>query len=539
MSRTLTALLSAGLIVATFQSQPAVANPGASEPVDLAMVTRIRHEGLHRSQVMTYLTHMTDNIGPRLTGSPGMAAANAWTRDTLTEIGLENARLEGFDFGKGWSFDYVSVHMTSPRNSPLAAYPRAWTPGMDHSVTGPVVRLTLATDADLEKHRGQLEGKIILMDDPRVVPDRMEPRVQRHDEESLSNIVQFPIPGERSASAMARFAQQQAFRETLHAYLVEEGVVATIYISSWDYGIVRLGAGAGHAVDSHPGVPSLQMSVEHFNLLSRLVAAGEDVQVRVHVRAKFHEEDTQAYNTIAEIPGSGRTRNEIVVAGAHLDSWHAGQGATDNASGVAVVMEAVRILKALGVQPRRTIRVALWSAEEQGLLGSRAYVERHIATRPAHTDEAQLALPERFRSPTWPIQPRAGHARHVAYFNYDNGGGRIRGIHAEENSALGPVFQSWLSPLNDLGADTVTMRTTGSTDHVPFDRVGVLGFQFIQDRLDYFTRTHHSHLDTREYIRREDLMQSAVVMATFLYHAAMRDEPLPRKPMPTELPPIN
>lgn len=537
MIRSVPALLAVALLLAPAPFMPVHAGPVADEPVDLAMVARIRQEGLHRSQVMDHLTHLTDHIGPRLTGSPGMDAANAWTRDKLAEWGLRNARLEGFDFGKGWSFDYVSVHMIAPRHSPLIAYPRAWTPGTEHSVTGPVVRVTLANDADLERHRGTLEGKIVLMNDARAIPDRTGSLVHRHDEDSLAEIERFPIPrAAPSAAAMGGWMRQITFREKLNAFLAEEGVLATIHISDRDHGIVRLGAGAGFRADSNPGVTSLQMSLEHYNLLSRLVAAEEEVQVRVHVRARFHEDDDQAYNTIAEIPGTGRTAREIVMAGAHLDSWHAGTGTTDNATGVAVVMEAVRILKALGVQPRRTIRVALWSGEEQGLIGSRAYVERHIATRPAHTDEAQLALPEWMRTPTWPIQTRPGHANHVAYFNYDNGGGRIRGINAEENVAAAAVFRAWLAPLHDLGADTVTLRRTGSTDHVPFDRVGVPGFQFVQDGLDYFSRTHHSHLDTLDYARREDLMQASVVLATLLYHAAMRDEPLPRMPIPQEPP---
>ncbi len=532
--RSFKVLLVAGLLATTFHTVPFHAHAAGDERVDLEMVSKIRQEGLHRSQVMETLTHLTDNIGPRLTGSPAMTKANNWTRDQLEEWGLENARLEGFDFGRGWSFDYVSVHMTAPRHQPLIAYPRAWTPGTEHSVTGPVVRVELSTEEELEEARGTLEGKIILMDDPRQGDDRMDPSVRRHDEEALSDIVSFPIPDDRRGWNRAEWARRAAFREQLNEFLVEEGVAATIHISSWDHGIVRVMAGADYALDANAGVPSLQMAAEHYNLLSRLVADEQEVEVRVHVRAQFHEEDSQAYNTLAEIPGRGRTAREIVMAGAHMDSWHAGQGATDNASGVAVVMEAVRILKALEVQPRRTIRVALWSGEEQGLLGSRDYVERYIATRPEHTDEEQLALPERFREPTWPIEPLPGHARHIAYFNFDNGSGRIRGINAEENVAAAEVFRAWLKPLHDLDANTVTLRRTGSTDHVPFDRVGVPGFQFIQDPLDYFGRTHHTHLDTREYVRREDLMQSAVVLAVFLYHAAMRDEPLPRMPIPQE-----
>ncbi|MBU2098634.1 MAG: M20/M25/M40 family metallo-hydrolase, partial [Gammaproteobacteria bacterium] len=335
-----------------------------------------------------------------------------------------------------------------------------------------------------------------------------------------------PEPGAR--------AKTFHFREKLNAYLQEEGVAATLYISSRDYGIVRLGAGAAQDADANPGVPSLQMAAEHYNMLGRLLEDDRPVEVSLEVVARFHDEDLNAYNTIAEIPGRGRLADEIVLVGAHLDSWHAGTGATDNAGSVATIMEAVRILKAIGVQPERTIRIALWSGEEQGLIGSRAYVAQHIATRPETTDPEQLAIPARVRDITWPIQLLPGHARHVSYLNMDNGSGKIRGVYAQENSAVQPIFEAWLKPFNDLGADTVTLRNTGSTDHIPFDDVGIPGFQFVQDRLDYSTRTHHSHLDTYDYARREDLMQASVVIASFLYNAAMRDEPLPRKPVPVE-----
>jgi hypothetical protein len=519
---------------------PAVhSGPSQAEPVDLDMVTRIRQEGFHHSQVMDTLEHLTDVIGPRLTGSPSMLQANEWTRDRLAEWGLANARLEAFSFGRGWSFDRVSAHLVAPRKAPLITYPRAWTPGTEGPVRGPVMRVKLESEADLEKHRGELAGKILLLDEPRTINADMDPHFHRHDADSLDAIVGFPIPGEPSPDWRERRAERFGFREQRNAFLEEEGVLATLHISSRDFGIVRLGAGAAHDADAHPGVPSLQMASEHYNLLARLVAAGGNVEVELDVVARFHEDDLQAYNTLAEISGRGRAAREIVMTGAHLDSWHAGTGATDNAAGVAVVMEAVRILKALGAQPQRTIRVALWSGEEQGLLGSRAHVDRHIATRPRHTDEQQLALPERLRAPTWPIQPRRDHDRYAAYFNVDNGSGRIRGIHAQENAAVKPIFERWLTPFNDVGADTVTLRNTGSTDHVPFDDVGIPGFQFIQDRLDYFSRTHHTHLDTRDHVQRDDLMQAAVVLASFLYHAAMRDEPLPRKPLPREAPTRN
>ncbi len=506
----------------------------AAELVDLNVITRIRQEGLHRSQVMDTLWQLTDVIGSRLTGSPGMDQANAWTRDKLAEWGLSNARLEPFHFGKGWSFDRVSLHMESPRKEPLIAYPRAWTPATNGVVQGEVMRITLADDDDLEEHRGKLAGKILMMEEPRVIAEGDAPMVHRHDDDTLENLISFPIPSDATPPEAGARARTFHFREKLNAYLQDEGVVATLYISSRDYGIVRLGAGAAQDADAHPGVPSLQMAAEHYNTLTRLLDDERVVEVSLEVVARFHDDDLNAYNTIAEIPGRGRSADDIVLVGAHLDSWHAGTGATDNAGSVAAIMEAVRILKAIGVQPERTIRIALWSGEEQGLIGSRAYVDQYIATRPASTDPEQLAIPARVRDVTWPLQLLPGHERHVTYLNMDNGSGKIRGVYAQENSAVQPIFEAWLKPFNDLGADTVTLRNTGSTDHIPFDDVGVPGFQFIQDRLDYSTRTHHSHLDTYDYARRDDLMQASVVIASFLYNAAMREDPLPRKPVPVE-----
>ncbi len=299
------------------------------------------------------------------------------------------------------------------------------------------------------------------------------------------------------------------------------------------HGIVRVTSGGSHEPEEGAGVPALVMAREHYNEIVRRLDAGRPVEVEVDVAARFHEDDTRAYNTVAEIPGTDK-KGEIVMAGAHLDSWHASTGATDNAAGVAVVMEAVRILKALGVKPRRTIRVALWTGEEQGLVGSVAYVKQHFATRPETTDPEQKKLPERFRDDTWPLQLKPEHGKLSAYFNLDNGTGKIRGIYTEENAGVRPIFEAWLAPFADLGANTVTLRRTGGTDHMPFDQVGIPGFQFIQDEIEYGSRTHHTHLDDYDHLRREDLMQASVVMASFLYHTAMRPELLPRKPLPRE-----
>lgn len=273
------------------------------EEVDLNVVTRIRQEGLHRSQVMDTLWHLTDVIGSRLTGSPGMDEANAWTRDKLSDWGLSNARLEPFHFGKGWSFDRVSLHMESPRKEPLIAYPRAWTPATDGLVQGEVMRITLADDDDLEEHRGKLAGKILMMEAPRVIAEGDAPMVHRHDDDTLENLINFPIPSDATPPLAGARARTHHFREKLNAYLQDEGVAATLYISSRDYGIVRLGAGAAQDADANPGVPSLQMAAEHYNMLARLLDDDRPVEVSLEVVARFHEDDLNAYNTIAEIPG--------------------------------------------------------------------------------------------------------------------------------------------------------------------------------------------------------------------------------------------
>ena len=504
--------------------------------MDLEMVNKIREEGLKRSEVMDTVGYLVDVIGPRLSGSPQSKEAQEWTRDKLTEWGLENAHLEGFEFGEGWSFSHASVHMVSPHKTPLLALPKAWTPGTRKAVKGQVQKLKIESEEDMEKHKGKLKGKILFLDD-KAEPMEAEASgpFQRHDHDQLEEMEEFRVRGgRRGGDWRARAGERAKLRETLNAFLKDEGVVATVSVSSRGNGVIRTGGGgSGGDPERHRGVPSLTMAQEHYNWILRLLDRDQEVELEIDVKAEFHEDnDLQSYNTIAEIPGTHG--DEVVMLGGHLDSWHPGTGATDNGAACAVMMEAVRILKALDVKPRRTIRIALWSGEEQGLLGSKAYVEKHFADRPETTDEKDLELPKRFRPTTWPIQPKDGYETFSAYFNLDNGGGKIRGIYAQENVAVDGIFEAWLRPLNDLGATHVTTNVTGGTDHLSFDAVGLPGFQFIQDPMDYFPRTHHTNLDTFDHLVEEDLKQAAVVVATFVYHAAMRDERLPRKPMPQE-----
>jgi hypothetical protein len=513
-------------------SWPMIAPLFAEEPVDWSLANRIRAEGLQRSRVMDTLQHLTDVIGPRLTGSPALKEANEWTRDRLEEWGLENAQLDSWGpFGRGWSFSRTSVHMIQPRQTPIQALPKAWTPGTDGPVRGSAMKVKIDSEEDFDDYRGELEGKILLLSDGREVEPSEAVDFERYSPEDLDELAKFEFPDEEGRKWRQEARKRYKLRKALNEFLVAEGALATVDISSRDSGILRLrGAGSREPGES-VGVPSVVITSEQYNWIERLLDDETEVVLEIDVEARFHDDDVMAYNTIAEIPGTDK-RDEVVMLGGHLDSWHPGTGSNDNAAGCAVAMEAVRILEVLGVRPRRTIRIALWGGEEQGFLGSRAYVEEHFATRPFADDPEEEDLPDPLRTPGWPITTKPGHAKLSAYFNLDNGSGKIRGIYTQGNVAMVPIFEAWLKPFRDLGADTVTNRDTSGTDHLPFDRVGLPGFQFIQDKLDYFTRTHHSNLDVFDHAQREDLMQASIVMASFVYHAAMREEILPRKPMP-------
>jgi carboxypeptidase Q len=509
----------------------------AEEPVDLGMVNRIREEGLHRSQVMDTAFHLTDVLGPRLTGSPELKAANDWTRKQFESWGLVNAHLEGYPFGRGWSYSAVQVRMVAPRTVPLLALPKAWAPGTNGPVQGEAMRVDIKTEKDFDRYRGKLAGKVLLMDDPAKFEEPDTPPFRRLAAADLEKLGAFRIPaGDEGRDERRRRGLERAkLRKVLNEFLEKEKAVATLEPSGVTNGIIRVSSGGSYTPGESVGVPALVVAAEHYNEVMRLVQDGEKVRIEVDVAARYHDEDPQAYNTVAEIPGTDK-KDEIVMAGAHLDSWHAGTGATDNGAGCVVVMEAARILKALGVKPRRTIRFALWTGEEEGLIGSRMYVKQHFATRPENTDPKLKDLPDFFRPETWPIQVKPEHAKLAAYFNLDNGTGKVRGIYMEENAAVRPIFEAWIAPLADLGVTTLTPQATGGTDHLSFDRVGLPGFQFVQDPMDYESRTHHTNLDTYDHLRRDDLMQASVVMASFLYDAAMRPEPLPRKAMPQKPP---
>lgn len=512
----------------------------AEEPVDYTMLGAIRDEGLSRSKVMETLAQLTDVIGPRLTGSPAAKKANEWTRDQLAAWGLSNAHLESFGpFGRGWSLERVAVAATSPFTGSLIAIPKAWTPGTNGPLRGPVVRAKVDSEADLEKYKGQLAGKIVLLAEARELKPPDASLFRRYSDNDLHELALFERD-ERQGPGPGRLAAREARRKSyrlakpLREFLLAEKALAAIEPSERDGNVVRVMGGGSREPGVDPGVPVLVMAAEHYNRLSRLLDLKLAVELEIDVKARFHDDDPMAYNTLAEIPGTG-PRGEVVMLGAHLDSWHSGTGATDNAAGSAVAMEVVRILQALRVKPKRTIRIGLWTGEEQGLLGSRAYVKEHLGSRAEPEDPEERKLPSFLRtSPPGPLSVKPDHARLSAYFNFDNGTGRIRGIYTQGNLAAVPIFEAWLKPLADLGATTVTNRSTGGTDHLAFDGVGLPGFQFIQDEADYETRTHHTNVDVYDRMQKDDLMQAAVVMASFVYHAAMREERFPRKPLPPE-----
>ncbi|TNF77684.1 MAG: M20/M25/M40 family metallo-hydrolase, partial [Acidobacteria bacterium] len=431
-----------------------LAIPGAlaaDEPVDWEMVTRIRDEGFNRSQVMETLRYLTDTIGPRLTGSPALEEANEWTRAKLEEWGLENAQLEEWGpFGRGWSFSRSAVHVLSPRQVPLMALPRGWTPGTDGPVTGTLIKVEIESEDDFEDYKGKLEGKVLLLADSREIKIPVETEFERYAPDELAELAEFEIPPEEREEWVVKARERYKLNKALNEFLVEEGAVATLDISSRDHGIIRLRSAGSREPGESVGVPSLAVAAEQYNWLVRLVEDDIEVVLEIDVATQFHDDDLMAYNTLAEIPGTDK-RDEIVMVGGHLDSWHPGTGSNDNAAGCAVAMEAVRILKALGVRPRRTIRIGLWGGEEQGYLGSEAHIEDRYATRPEPDDPEERELPSYLWGLHWPIETKPAHADFSAYFNLDNGSGKIRGIYTQNNVAAAPIFEAWLEPFHDLG----------------------------------------------------------------------------------------
>lgn len=530
-------------------------------------IQRIRDEGMNRSQVMQTLSYLSDVIGPRLTASPGMKRSNEWTRDQLTKWGLQNAHLEAWGpFGRGWTLKRFSAQVSEPTAFPVIAYPKAWSPGIAAPLTADVVYVDAKTEADLEKYKGKLNGKIVLTSPMREVPAHFDPLGTRMNEKDLLTLADAPEPRPNAprgnfGNNAAAFRTAFLFTNAKMRFFDEEGVAVLIDPSRGDGGTIFVQSATVVPPATEPApsatgfprgippydksqpkvIPQLVMAIEHYNRIARMLQAGEPVKMSVDLAVAWQDQDLMGYNTVAEIPGTD-LKDEIVMLGGHMDSWHSGTGATDNGAGVSVAMEAVRIIQALGLKPRRTIRIALWTGEEQGLLGSRAYVAEHFGTMQAPTSAVPATGPNangmgggngNGAPQAMPVLVKKGEYENLSgYFNLDNGTGKIRGVYLQGNDSVRSIFRQWLAPFRDQGASTLSISNTGGTDHLSFDAIGLPGFQFIQDEIEYDTRTHHSNQDVFDRIQADDMKEAATIMAAFVYQTAMRDQKLPRKPVP-------
>jgi hypothetical protein len=501
------------------------------EKIDAATVARIRAEGLEHSQTMEHIVWLADVYGPRLEGSPEKEEAAAWAMKKLEGWGLSNVRQQRFPFGKGWSLEHFSAEMIEPRVSPLIAYPKAWTPGTDGPVEAEVVRAEISGKADFAKYRGKLRGKIVLTQPVRMVRMLDGRIVLRMGENEIHEALYepSPTPAARSGAASERFRAMREFRDSLDDFYKSEGVIALLdrgsdadssaggsdlswYAQKVDGGTIFVGSGGSRDSTAGSGLPQITVAVEQYNRMVRILDRGIPVRMRLDVKTRFHDETTpRGFNILAEIPGTDpKLKDEVVLIGAHFDSWHSGTGATDNAAGSAAMMEAMRILEAVGARPRRTIRIALWGGEEEGTLGSRHYASEYLG------DASSGKM-------------KPGYDRFAAYYNIDNGTGKIRGIWMEGIAGVKPIFEAFTAPLRDLGVEILSPRSVTSTDHRPFRALGLPAFQFVQERYEYNSRTHHSNLDVVDRVQPDDIKQMATVVATMAYLTAQRDERLPRE----------
>jgi len=532
-----------------------------ADEVDLAVINKIKQEAFQNGKVMDHLFYLTDVNGPRLTGSPGFQSAANWIVKEIQGWGISNAALESWgQFGRSWSFQKLTSNMIKPAYQPLHTYPLAWSPSTNGVVKAEVVyaplvqkweewlksdptRLLEKIKAYESKYGGQLRGKIVLVDPPRELKLATDPPFKRYNQEQLSEMTEAPQPfvapplhwpiltlpeDEKKRDEFEEslpleidadlWEQQQKSVDQFNALLAKEGAAAVMTASRRGIGgTLYAQEGSSWHSDAPIGPPMLAMEPEQYTRMIRLIEKKIPVELEVELQVTMPDQPVEGMNVVAEIPG-GKKKDEIVMMGAHLDSWHSGTGATDNAAGCAVVMEALRILKSLNLTMDRTVRLALWSGEEEALYGSRGYVKKHFA------DPVTMKLmPE--------------HSKISGYFNIDNGTGKIRGVYLQGNDMMRPIFESWFSPFKDLGVTTLTIRNTSGTDHLSFDAVGIPGFQFIQDPDDYGTRTHHSSIDVYDHAQSADLMQASAVLASVVYNTANRSELLPRKPLPKPLPP--
>ena len=550
-------------------SGAAVNAQGPQEKIDQAAIEKIKEEGMKHSQVMDILSYLTDVPGARLTGSPNIRIAQEWARQKLASWGLQNSHLEAWGpFGRGWSLEGFTANMIKPHYFPLIAFPKAWSPSTNGTLRAAPVYFDARTEADLDKYKGKLKGAIVLVTDAREVKARWEPLARRESDEGLLKLADAdpPAPGggrggqnrfnptpEQRAAAMLLEKKWLMLQDEGAALVIEpgRGDGGTLFVGSANLqyptgptGTPRDRQKRGWDKDAPPIIPQVVLAVEHYNRLIRMIQRGAAIQLEFNLSTKFYDQDLMSHNVIAEIPGTD-LKDEIVMLGAHFDSWHSGTGATDNAAGSAVCMEAMRILQTLGFKPRRTIRIGLWSGEEQGLLGSYNYVADHFGKPlggrnfgggpPAGDAQTERQAPQ----PPPQIELKRDHDKFAGYFNLDNGTGKIRGIYMQGNEQVRSIFRAWFAPFKDMlgttkenALATLSISNTGGTDHQSFDRVGLPGFQFIQDPIEYDTRTHHSNMDVYDRIQEDDMKQAATIMAAFVYNTAMRDQKLPRKPLP-------
>lgn len=486
---------------------------------------KIRKEGLTDSKVMDIAFHLTDISGPRLTNSPGFFRAASWAKDELTKMGLVNVKIEPWgDFGTGWEQTRCYVAMTSPYYAPFIAIPRAWTgstPG-NGIISRSVILIRAKDSAQLyQEYAGKINGQVVMFYNNDTLHPSFTADGNRYSDEELEKMANAKKDTTRrqrrnfTPEQIAAMQQQRALSRQMDAFYNKEKPALVLSMNGrGNDGTLFVQNGGSYTKDAKNNYAWVMLSSDDYLRVQRLVESGVKVQMETEVKTKFYDKDIKGYNVVAEIPGTDPIlKDELVMLGGHLDSWQGATGATDNAAGSAVMMEAVRILKATGLQPKRTIRIALWSGEEQGLFGSRNYVKNHFA------DPADMVL-------------KPAHKMVSAYYNLDNGTGKIRGIYLQGNEAAGPIFEKWLQPFHDLGAKTITINNTGGTDHLSFDAVGIPGFQFIQDEIEYNTRTHHTNMDTYDHLVPEDLKQAATIIASFVYNTAQLDEKIPRMELP-------
>ena len=507
-----TALLSALILTAS--------TLGAQEPVDIATVNRIRDEALNHSQVMETMSWLTDVYGPRLTGSPNTKAAAEWAMQAMSGWGVQNTHLEAWGpFYKGWRNDRFALQVTGNNPFTVAAAPRAWSPAPPKgSVKGDAMLFTIDSLSDTAKYVGKLRGKFLMLTPVAELKPHFDADGHRYTDEELQKMAVQPLPSPTSGGfgggrPAARPANPRPTpNDTLFLkFLAKEGVAGILLGARGDYGTIFTDNGAPR-VANPPAVPAVHVEAEHYGRIARMLAKGVAVPMELSMTNTITP-DSMSFNVIGEIPGTDPAlKDEIVMLGGHFDSWHVGTGATDNAAGSAVMMEAMRIIQSLGLKPRRTIRIGLWTGEEQGLLGSRQYVAQHFGTRSGDT-----------------VTTKPEYAKFSGYFNVDNGTGKIRGVYLQGNAAVKGTFESWLEPFWKDGAQTITYSNTGGTDHQAFDGIGLPGWQFIQDPIDYGTRTHHSNQDVYERIQAADMKHNAAVVASFVWLTAQRDQKLPRK----------